>query len=211
MYSAERPAGDEWLLVGDAASFVDPLSSAGVKKAMASGWLAAVAVNTALGQPRLKDMAFAFYAAREARDLCPVPGADAAASARRGPRRTIRSGGIAPPAESVASDDRPAVQAAYDRLREAAGLALQLRAACGSRPARPCAEREIVLERQLVTDAVTGGIRYLHGVDVVALAELAPAARDVPGLYEYVASVGPAPQTCRRSSRRSPQRWPGDG
>ena len=66
MYSSERPAGDTWLLVGDAASFIDPLSSAGVKKAMASGWLAAVTLNTALGRPGRKDMAFAFYSAREA-------------------------------------------------------------------------------------------------------------------------------------------------
>ena len=48
MYCAEHLAGEDWLLAGDAASFIDPLSSAGVKKAMASGWLAAVTVNTSL-------------------------------------------------------------------------------------------------------------------------------------------------------------------
>ena len=46
-YGAREYAGDDWLLVGDAASFIDPLSSAGVKKALASAWLAAVAVHTA--------------------------------------------------------------------------------------------------------------------------------------------------------------------
>lgn len=53
------------LLVGDAGSFVDPLSSAGVKKALASGWLAAVAVHTALVRPAMRDAAFRFFAARE--------------------------------------------------------------------------------------------------------------------------------------------------
>ena len=39
-------ASDLHLLAGDAGSFIDPLSSAGVKKALASAWLAAVAVST---------------------------------------------------------------------------------------------------------------------------------------------------------------------
>src|SRR5262249_47619054 len=47
-YSASRVSDDGLLLVGDAASFVDPLSSFGVKKALASAWLAAVVVHTAL-------------------------------------------------------------------------------------------------------------------------------------------------------------------
>ena len=44
MYDATRFVDGDVLLVGDAGSFLDPLSSAGVKKALASGWLAAVAV-----------------------------------------------------------------------------------------------------------------------------------------------------------------------
>ena len=86
MYSSERPAGDTWLLVGDAASFIDPLSSAGVKKAMASGWLAAVALNTALAEPAPQGHGLRLlFAAREAETYAPVPGADPAAPARRRP------------------------------------------------------------------------------------------------------------------------------
>jgi len=49
-YSAERVHDEQILLVGDAASFVDPLSSFGVKKALASAWLASVrASNFKLG------------------------------------------------------------------------------------------------------------------------------------------------------------------
>ena len=54
MYWSERYVDDSALLVGDAGSFIDPLSSAGVKKALASGWLAAVAVHTSLVQPSMQ-------------------------------------------------------------------------------------------------------------------------------------------------------------
>ncbi|HEV8237463.1 MAG TPA: tryptophan 7-halogenase, partial [Gemmatimonadaceae bacterium] len=47
-YDATRFADAGLLLVGDAASFVDPLSSYGIKKALSSAWLASVVVHTAL-------------------------------------------------------------------------------------------------------------------------------------------------------------------
>ena len=47
--TTRRPyAGPQFFLVGDAGSFIDPLSSFGVKKALASAWLAAVAAHTSL-------------------------------------------------------------------------------------------------------------------------------------------------------------------
>jgi flavin-dependent dehydrogenase len=187
MYAAERPAGETWLLIGDAASFIDPLSSAGVKKAMASGWLAAVAVNTALADPRRKDMAFAFYAAREndtyAQFLALTRQHLLDGAASRHPFWAER-GTAAPPA----ADEGPSVQAALDRLRAADDLALRI--ADGVRfEARPAlTEREIVLERQLVTTGTGEGVRYLHGVDVVALVELAPTVRQVPDLFDVYTS-----------------------
>ena len=66
MYSSTTYAGDDWLVVGDAASFVDPLSSAGVKKALASGWLAAIVTHTALSTPGMAGTARRFFADREA-------------------------------------------------------------------------------------------------------------------------------------------------
>ncbi len=65
MYSSSSFAADRALFVGDAGSFVDPMSSFGVKKALASGWLAAVAVHTALRTPELEDVAVDFFCARE--------------------------------------------------------------------------------------------------------------------------------------------------
>ena len=49
--------GQGILLVGDAASFIDPLSSYGVKKACVSAWLAAVVVHTCLTNASLTSAA----------------------------------------------------------------------------------------------------------------------------------------------------------
>ncbi len=190
MYESGRPAGDSWLLVGDAASFVDPLSSAGVKKAMASGWLAAVTVNTALGSPALKDTAFTFFAARERETyaqflalterylLDGAPDPDNPFWADRG-------------APAAGDADRHAVLAAYERIKRAPpvsfspGPGFQL----GDRPA--LRERELVLEQRLVDGAAPEGVRFVDGVDVVVLTRLAPGYRDVPDLFEaYVRDAG---------------------
>ena len=64
-YTASRFAGDGCLLVGDAASFVDPLASVGVKKALASAWLAAVVVHTCVATPEMRDVALEFFESRE--------------------------------------------------------------------------------------------------------------------------------------------------
>jgi hypothetical protein len=50
----------------------------------------------------------------------------------------------------------------------------------------------IVLEPQLVS-AGHGAVRYVSGIDLVLLIELAPSARQVPDLYEsYVKRAGSA-------------------
>ena len=193
MYLSARPAGDTWLLVGDAASFVDPLSSAGVKKAMASGWLAAVTLNTAFDTPALKDTAFEFYAARERETyaqflaltrrylLDGAPDPDNPFWAERG----------APAAET---SDREAVLRAYDRIRNAEVLDLRLgpHVRLTDRPA--LRERQLVLESRIVDASTPDGVRFVDGVDVVALTRLVPGGRHVADLFDtYVREVAPVP------------------
>ena len=60
VYDAPRPGERGVLLVGDAASFIEPLSSAGVKKALLSAWRAAVVTNTCLAKPEMADAAVDF-------------------------------------------------------------------------------------------------------------------------------------------------------
>jgi flavin-dependent dehydrogenase len=72
-YSAAVYAGPQFLLVGDAGSFIDPLSSFGVKKALASGWIAALVVNTCLRHPDRQSAALEFFTDWE-RDACAAHG-----------------------------------------------------------------------------------------------------------------------------------------
>lgn len=55
------------LLVGDAGSVIDPLSSQGVYKAMSSGMSAAITINTCLRKPQLEAAALSFYNEEERR------------------------------------------------------------------------------------------------------------------------------------------------
>ncbi len=64
-YDAHRFAGRDFFLVGDAASFLDPLSSHGIHKAMDGALTAAVAIRTILARPERADDAVDFYAGRE--------------------------------------------------------------------------------------------------------------------------------------------------
>lgn len=65
LYGATRHGQPGLLLVGDAGSFIDPLSSYGVKKALASAWLAAVVAHTALQDDAMAGPACALYDDRE--------------------------------------------------------------------------------------------------------------------------------------------------
>jgi hypothetical protein len=193
MYSASRYVIDHVLLVGDAGSFIDPLSSAGIKKALASGWLAAVAVHTALVRPSMRSTALAFFAAREAeiydafRRLTERHLAGAA-SAERHPFWADRTG----PIEDDPVDDQAEIQAAFDRLRAASEIAFRPGADVLIEPRPAVSGSEIVLESRIVTPAFPHGVRYVRDVNVVALLELAPGARQVPDFFTmYCERYGP--------------------
>ena len=190
MYSSTTYAGPDWLVAGDAASFVDPLSSAGVKKALASGWLAAIVTHTALKTPSMASAALAFFASRESEMYANFLGLT---------RRFLRDAaeGQAHPfwaerAETSEWDERrererqerALVQAAYGHLKAATGLHVTRGrdVRLESRPA--IAGTEIVLEPRLVTPGDPAGVRFLHDIDVVTLVELAPTCRQVPDLYD---------------------------
>jgi 2-polyprenyl-6-methoxyphenol hydroxylase-like FAD-dependent oxidoreductase len=61
----ERVIGSNWLLVGDAASTVDPISSQGIQKAITSALAASVVVQTILTRPKQAQPAIDFYQDRE--------------------------------------------------------------------------------------------------------------------------------------------------
>ncbi|HEY2163135.1 MAG TPA: hypothetical protein VGH04_04055, partial [Gemmatimonadaceae bacterium] len=202
-YSAARVAGDGALLVGDAASFVDPLSSFGVKKALASAWLAAVVTHTALVDASATDGAVELFTARELAmadhlRLGAAALARDAAGAHETPFWSARAD--ADPAragdewdvDALRADNR--VHAAFEELKRRP--ALQLRPADSLRfIKRPVVRgHRIALEEHLSAPPVPNGVRYCRNVDLVVLARLAPGCEQVPDLFEaYNRAAPPAP------------------
>lgn len=181
-YRASSYAGDRWLLAGDAGSFIDPLSSAGVKKALASGWLAAVAVHTSLTTPSMRAHALAFFSEREQeieRHYSRMSRLFLAAAAPTHPHAFWRDRSDAP---DVAADFDPvAVRTALDQIRSAPSVAL--RAGDVRIEPRPrVSGREIVLESAVITDG--GSIRFVNGIDIVAVMDLSPRFSQVPDMFE---------------------------
>ena len=64
-FGSRRYAGDRWLIVGDAGSFLDPVFSSGVAIALESGLEAAQAVERALASGRISARAFATFDRRQ--------------------------------------------------------------------------------------------------------------------------------------------------
>ncbi len=64
-YSASTYAGDRWLLVGDAGSFLDPVFSTGVSVALESGIEAAAELDRALARNDFSVRAFAAFSRRQ--------------------------------------------------------------------------------------------------------------------------------------------------
>jgi flavin-dependent dehydrogenase len=181
-YRSREYAGDGWLLVGDAASFIDPLSSAGVKKALASAWLAAVVAYTCVNNPPLRTQALAFYAARE-RDI-ERRFSDAArlylSEAAQGHQDAFWSDRIVEVAAQ--EDESTAVQAAFERLKSVSEFRMRASAAIHI-AARPfIAGHEFQVGPHVVTGASDAGTRYLYNVDVPAIIELAPRVDQVDRL-----------------------------
>jgi flavin-dependent dehydrogenase len=201
-------ASDGVLRVGDAASFVDPLSSYGIKKALASAWLAAVVVNTCLEDPAMAGPATALYERRE-RAMYEALSRQAAAlagSAGKGHdgafwRARLAEGDAFAAADG--SDDGPRLEALRSNPRVAAAFAelkgrerIHLREGGGAAAElRPVVDgSRVVLREHLVGATFGDGVRYLRNVDLPRLLKLAPEHDQVGGLFEaYTRAAGPVP------------------
>ena len=183
-YRAREYAGEGWLLAGDAGSFIDPLSSAGVKKALASGWLAAIVVHTCLETPAMRSHAIEFFSARE-REIEQHLSRESRrflAGASESHQRPFWDERSDDDVESA--DEREVVQRAFEHLKNRETLRAVIGSGVTIEP-RPCIRgREIVLEPHVVSSADPRGVRYIRGIDLVLLIELAPTVQTVPDLFE---------------------------
>jgi flavin-dependent dehydrogenase len=192
VYAARTYAEPPFLLVGDAASFIDPLSSYGIKKALASAWLAAVAVHTALRTESMTSPAFAFFAAREA-DMAATllertrTHFGEAAVAHAHPFWTDRVESlelpthVEPDVRALREDER--VRHAFAAIKAQEHLALRRGAALRVEPRPMVRGHEIVMEDRLFTPAAPAGLRFLRDVDVAGVLAVATEHHDVPALF----------------------------
>ena len=208
LYDCTRAADTGILLVGDAASFIEPLSSAGVRKALASGWRAAVVVNTCLSKAEMTAAALDYFSEREREVYAECRRRSAAffqdAAAAHGDRfwstradglATTGAGETAPDAtsdEMLASD--AGVRAAFDSLRSAACIRLRPAAAVRVEPVATIEGREIVMRDALVFPGLRRPVRFAAGVDLPALVGLTEHSHDIPALItNYRTHVGSIP------------------
>jgi len=212
IYDSTRAADEGVLLVGDAASFIEPLSSAGVKKSLLSAWRAAVVANTCLANPALAGAALDLYVARERqvyadcmrRSNAFFAEAAAAYGSPFWSRRAEEADGV----DAVAGDDDvpaadvsdaalardPDVRLAFEHLRASAHVRLRASAALRFAPVAIIEGREVVMRDALIVPGLDAPLQFAAGIDLAALARLASACGEVPALIAaYHAQVGPVP------------------
>ncbi len=180
LYTAKRFSGARVLLVGDAGSFVDPLSSFGVKKALTSAWLAAVVVNTCLKRPEMAPAALEYFDQCErqvyADHLRMAAGFYRQAAKRHPHAFWTRRARLAP-------DEQP-LRAALRRLQR--NKVLDLHPAEGVRREMlpGISGREVVMRESLILPGLPQGLEYAQGVSLPILVELVSSCRSVPALYD---------------------------
>lgn len=199
-YSASQFGAPGLLLVGDSASFIDPLSSFGVKKALASAWLAAVATRTALTEEAMLPHALALYERRERaihaalRQQLAGLVRDAASGHPTGfwddrPSTSGEMPGGEP--DHVALREDADVLAALSALRARDEITL-IPSPALRRELRPAVRDDrVVLEEHLLLRDFPEGIRHLRNVDLLRLHEIAPAHHQVPDILDAYARERP--------------------
>lgn len=203
-YHARLYAEQGVMLVGDAASFVDPLSSYGIKKAMASAWLASVCIHSILTNSAVEPAALELFNARE-RAMHDALRRGAATLARdaAGSHPTVywetragESSGdtsvLEPDVTALRTD--PDVLRALEELRSRDAIQLQPTPLV-QRVGRPTVRgNRVVVEDHLIVPAFPDGIRYVRNIDLLKLSELASSQANVPDLFEaYNRVASPAP------------------
>jgi hypothetical protein len=202
IYDATRASDGDAFLVGDAASFVEALSSGGVKKALSSAWRAAVVVNTCLEKPGMRAAATDLFNRREHQVYTEYLRQSTAffreaALVYDDPFWTARAN----PAHAGEPDGEPSdfllrhdadVRRAFERLRDAPRLDLAPSPHLHFEKAAVIEGREVVLRDGVVVRGYTAPIRFVAGVNLPELVRIAPGCRDVPSLISsYESRVAP--------------------
>jgi flavin-dependent dehydrogenase len=195
LYRSTRAAESNTLLVGDAASFIEPLSSAGVKKALASAWRAAVVVNTTIDSPEMLDAASAFHDRRERQVYAQCVRRSAAffrsaSAVYADPFWSVRADDSADgsQADEAATDGAiirdPGVQRLVDDVRVARTLRVTVSPALAFGAAPVVEGNKIVLREAIAIAGFVEPMRFACGVNLPALVRIASTSPDVESLIE---------------------------
>jgi flavin-dependent dehydrogenase len=214
LYAADAYAGPRFLLVGDAGSFIDPLSSFGVKKALASAWLAAIVVHTCLTHPDRQAVALDFFTrwerqvyasnlrrtrdfARRAHEQHPAAFWEARAMAMASteavaPHANAGAEAAGPDVDPGGVDEvdeeallrTPEVQAAFELFKRSPSIDLAWADQLRFEKRAVIRGREIALEDAVPLPSARACLRFLAGVDLVKLGEMAAHHRQVADLYD---------------------------
>jgi 2-polyprenyl-6-methoxyphenol hydroxylase-like FAD-dependent oxidoreductase len=193
LYWSHCYGGPQFLLVGDAGSCIDPLSSFGVKKAFASAWVGAIVVNTCLVHPDSRDVALEFFSSwerkiyasnlhrsrafsREAYSRHPHP----FWAARADTEVETISGDI----DEESLFKAPDVQAAFQSLKASRAIDLVLASGIRLEKRAVIRDREIVLDEAIALPGFPDGLRFLAGVDLLKLGAMACRYHQVPDLFD---------------------------
>jgi flavin-dependent dehydrogenase len=170
-YSSRRYAGRNFILLGDAGSFLDPLSSHGVHKAMDSAMAGAVVVRTLLERPESAKDAVEFFDRRESQIVAATGERLGALYRQEGrfPQSVFwKKRGVAGRPEPGGEKPRPAFSSEC-RLRAAPGVRLV---------EAPVLENDFIERREvLVAPEEPRGVRYLGEVCLPEVFKLAVSGR----------------------------------
>jgi len=210
LYCASRFGRPGLLLVGDAGSFIDPLSSFGVKKALSSGWLAGVAVHTSLVDPTMRETAVGFFDQREREvyrryrarssdffETCALAYGHEYWSSRAEAARTAAGRPEGPESrepDGYLDDPVPEAEArrALDGIR-----GLETLSAVPGHSVRIVERPTVVghrirLAEHLASDRAPQGLRFVRNVDLLRVLDVAPRHSEVPDGWAAYNAAGPS-------------------
>jgi len=204
LYTCDRASDSRALLVGDAASFIEPLSSAGVRKALASAWRAAIVVNTVLSKPEMLDVALAFHNRRERGlyEQCVRASAGffgRAADEYDHPFWSTRASyvphGFDHPSEAPTDDEIAGdfdVQRIAGELRETVAFGLTTSPKLVLTGAPIVEGNQIVMREAIALDGFDEPLRFACGVDLLELSRIASRSADMSAvIQQYFVRIGP--------------------
>lgn len=202
LYNTSTVGGPRFLLVGDAVSFIDPLSSFGVKKALTSAWMGAAVVHSILTQPSIADAAVRLFAEREREVhttsvLRSVEYAREAALRHSAPFWTERASvpsGLAPIETDEVLDRGAGLIEALSSLRRSPDIHFRPGRSLRFEWQPAIHGHRVELERAVASGGMRRAVRFVDNVDLTRLVEMAGHYRQVGELFDgYCRAAAPVP------------------